>query len=143
MSLPSKKRKLPILIAEDDPDDRFLLEVAFADFDGFFELRFVENGEELMEYLHHQGEYAKSMPPKPGLILLDLNMPRKDGRQALVEIKGREDLKDIPLIIWTTSNEEEDRIFCAEAGASAYVTKPSSYLELDAAIRDIVEKWAS
>jgi DNA-binding response OmpR family regulator len=115
--------------------------VAFADFDDSFELRFVKNGEELMEYLHHRGEYAKSMPPRPGLILLDLNMPKKDGRQALMEIKRRADLEGIPLVIWTISNEEEDRIFCAEAGASAYVTKPSNFLELDAAIRAIVEKW--
>ena len=131
--------KPTILIAEDDPDDRLLLKVAFADFDDSFELRFVENGEELMEYLHHRGEYAKSMPPKPGLILLDLNMPKKDGREALVEIKRRADLEGIPLVIWTTSNEEEDKVFCAEAGASAYVTKPGNYLDMEAAVRDIVK----
>jgi CheY-like chemotaxis protein len=94
-----------------------------------------------MEYLHHRGEYAKSMPPKPGLILLDLNMPKKDGRQALVEIKQDNRLQDIPIIVWTTSNTEEDMWLCGQAGADGYVTKPNNFADLNAAIEDIVEKW--
>ena len=76
-----------------------------------------------------------------GLILRDLNMPKIDGWQALREIKGRADLKDIPIVIWTTSSEEEDKVFCAKAGIADYVTKPADFLELDAAIKKIVETW--
>ena len=136
-----KTGKPVILIAEDDPDDRLLLEVAFSAFEDFCQIRFVEDGVKLMEYLHHRGEYAKSMPPKPVLILLDLNMPRKDGREALVEIKEEANLKDIPVIAWTTSSMEEDLYLCSEAGAEGYVTKPCNFLEMDAAIRDIVKTW--
>lgn len=140
MSPQLKADKPVVLIAEDDPDDRLLLEVAFRPFEKSLEVSFVQDGEELMEYLLHQGAYADPLPHL-GLILLDLNMPKIDGRKALVEIRGRADLKDIPIVIWTTSNEEEDRIFCAKAGASAYVTKPNNFSELDAAIRDIVKTW--
>jgi CheY-like chemotaxis protein len=133
--------KPAILIAEDDPDDRLLLEVAFSALKDACYIFFVNDGEELMEYLHRRGAYAKSMPPRPGLILLDLNMPKKDGRQALVEIKGEADLKDIPLIVWTTSSVDEDIWLCGEAGADGYVTKPCSFLEMDAALRDIVKNW--
>ncbi len=68
-------------------------------------------------------------------------MPKKDGREALMEIKGRADLKDIPLVVWTTSTFEEDRAFCTAAGASDYVPKPSSFAAMEAAIRDIVKVW--
>lgn len=127
-----------ILLADDDPDDRLLLEMAFADLGYPFELRFVENGLRLLEYLHHRGEFAKSKPSRPGLILLDLNMPTVDGREALVVIKKCPDHKDIPIVIWTTSKEKEDRSFCLEAGASAYVTKPNSFLEMKAAIGEVI-----
>lgn len=137
----SDRRKPAILIAEDDADDRLLLEVAFDGFDDSFELRFVQNGEELMEYLHHRGEYAKSMPPKPGLILLDLNMPKKDGRQCLKEIKSDARLQEIPVVVWTTSNLEEDIARCTEAGADSYITKPASYPGLLDAVREIGRKW--
>jgi two-component system response regulator len=89
-----------------------------------------------MDYLRGQETRAHL-----GLILLDLNMPKIDGWQALREIKGHADLKDIPIVIWTTSNEEEDKVFCENAGIADYVTKPADFLELDAAIKRIVETW--
>lgn len=137
-----KNKKLPVLIAEDDLDDRLLLEEAFASYKDLCELHFVKDGEELMQYLRHRGRYADpKSSPKPGLILLDLNMPRKDGRQSLVEIKQDSDLRNIPLVVWTTSALEEDRLRCLGAGADGYVTKPSSFLELNEAIRDLYVEW--
>lgn len=133
--------KANILIAEDDADDRLLLEVVFKEFLEFCEIHFVEDGDSLMEYLLHEGIYGGIRPRRPALILLDLHMPKKGGWQALVEIKGRADLKDIPVVIWTTSREEEDKLFCVEAGAADYVTKPSNFRELDAAVREILKKW--
>lgn len=141
MKSPRTPDKANILIAEDDADDRLLLEVVFKEFREFCEIHFVEDGEGLMEYLLHQGEYAQPAPLRPALILLDLHMPRKGGWQALVEIKGSADLTDIPVVIWTTSKEEEDKLFCVEAGAAGYVTKPSNFSELDAAVREILKKW--
>ena len=106
------------LIAEDDPDDRFLMNQAFRDIGSCGELRFVEDGEELMNYLRRSGNYADpTFSPRPGLILLDLSMPKKDARQALVEIRADRDLALIPVAILTTSNEMEDTIQCQKAGA--------------------------
>lgn len=127
-----------VLLADDDPDDRLLLEMAFAELGYPFELRFVENGLRVLEYLHHRGEFARSKPSRPVLILLDLNMPAVDGREALMVIRQCPDHKDIPVVIWTTSKEKEDKSFCLEAGASAYVTKPNSFLEMKAAIREVI-----
>jgi two-component system response regulator len=136
MSAPRRDGKPIVLIAEDDLDDRFLLEMSFRDFEDSLEVKFVQDGGELMEYL--RGQEARS---HVGLILLDLNMPKIDGWQALREIKGRADLKGIPIVIWTTSNEQEDKIFCAEAGAADFVTKPVNYLDVDSAIKKIVGTW--
>jgi CheY-like chemotaxis protein len=101
------KEFFTVLMAEDDPDDRFLMEQAFKDLRSKGELRFVEDGEELMDYLLHRGRYADpKQSPRPSLILLDLNMPRKDGRQALAEIKATSGLDKIPIVVWTTSDLE-------------------------------------
>jgi len=95
-----------------------------------------------MEYLLQRGRYADpKSSPKPGLILLDLNMPKKDGRQSLVEIKQDPALKDIPLVVWTTSALEEDKLRSLGAGADGYVTKPSSFVELNEAIRVLYTQW--
>jgi CheY-like chemotaxis protein len=142
MSQRCKNIKLPILIAEDDFDDRLLLEEAFSSYKDVCELFFVRDGEELMEYLHRRGQYSDpDSSPVPGLILLDLNMPKKDGRQALSEIKDDAGLKEIPLVVWTTSALEEDKIRCLGAGADAYVTKPSSFHELNEAIKTLYTDW--
>ena len=131
-----------ILMAEDDPDDRLLLEQAFKDVHLPVELHFVEDGEDLMSYLHRRGRYSDPARfPLPTIILLDLNMPRKDGRQALMEIKADPALQKIPVIIWTTSDLDEDIERCREAGADTYITKPMSYSGLLEAVEDLCRKW--
>jgi CheY-like chemotaxis protein len=137
------KAMFTVLMAEDDPDDRFVMEHAFEDLQGRAELRFVKDGEELMEYLQRFGRYTdKALSPRPGLILLDLNMPKKDGREALVEIKAVLNLQKIPIVVWTTSTQEEDKIQCREAGADHFVTKPLSYTELENTVRELVIKYS-
>jgi len=133
-----------LLMADDDPDDRFLMEQVCRDHINCGKLRFVEDGEELMHYLRRRGKYANpKSSPRPTLILLDLNMPRKDGRQALMEIKSDPDLQSIPVTIWTTSDEKEDKVQCLKAGADEYVTKPPGYTELMNSIKKQVTKYAS
>lgn len=133
-----------ILMAEDDPDDRFLVQEALRELGSCGDLRFVEDGEELMQYLGRSGKYADPMlSPRPTLILLDLNMPRKDGRQALAEIKRDPDLQKIPVVVWTTSSEREDKAQCRKVGASSYVTKPVKYSELVEAVRKIIAQYPS
>jgi CheY-like chemotaxis protein len=132
-----------ILMAEDDPDDRFLFEQALNELQSRAELRFVEDGEELMEYLHRLSEDGDpELFPKPALILLDLNMPKKDGRQALVEIKTDPKLLNIPIVVWTTSRSKEDISLSQEAGVDAFVTKPFGYEELVNIVRELVAKYS-
>ena len=140
------EREIPftVLMAEDDPDDRFLLEQAFRDLESNGEVRFVEDGEQLMHYLFRQDKYVDSkLSPRPTLILLDLNMPKKDGRQALREIKSEPSLAKIPVVVWTTSDLEEDITYCRKAGADSYITKPISYSELLEAVKDIGRRYLS
>ena len=127
-----------ILMADDDPDDRLLMNQAFRDIGICGEMRFVEDGEELMNYLCRSGKYADPvLSPRPRLILLDLNMPKKSGYQALLEIKANPDLEAIPVAIWTTSDDMEDKLQCQNAGADAYVTKPLTYIELVTSARKL------
>ncbi len=133
-----------ILMAEDDPDDRFFVEQALLEIGNGVDVRFVGDGEELMDYLLRSGKHADATSsPRPMLIFLDLNMPRKDGRQALREIKTDPDLKKIPVVIWTTSEEVGDRIYCREAGAEAYVIKPPDYSELVDTVKQMIKKYCS
>jgi CheY-like chemotaxis protein len=106
-----------ILMADDDQEDCLLARIAFEESAMEGEIRFVEDGKELMEYLRNES-------PRPDLILLDLNMPRMDGRSALREIKSNQNLKDIPVVILTTSRQEKDVKFCLDAGACEFKTKP-------------------
>jgi CheY-like chemotaxis protein len=132
-----------ILMAEDDPDDRFIMEQALRELGTDADLRFVEDGEELMRYLRRCKNYTDPMlSPRPLLIFLDLNMPKKDGREALVEIKTDPDLQRIPVVIWTTSEEREDKMQCKKAGADVFVTKPVSYAELIDRIRKLVMRYS-
>ncbi len=119
---------ITILMADDDPEDRMLAQDALEEARLANDLRFVEDGEELMDYLKRRGEYADPKnSPRPGMVLLDLNMPRKDGREALQEIKSDPDLKTLPVIILTTSEADEDILRSYDLGASSYITKPVTF----------------
>jgi CheY-like chemotaxis protein len=112
-------------MADDDPEDCLLARIAFEQSAIEGEIRFVVDGRELIEYLQNGGEYSsQDKAPRPHLILLDLNMPRMDGRKALREIKSDQGLRDIPVVILTTSRNEKDVKFCLEAGACEFKTKP-------------------
>ncbi|MFD2034566.1 response regulator [Belliella marina] len=117
-----------ILVAEDDIDDRLLITKAFKESFNKAKLTCVENGEVLLQYLRRQGKYFDELKyPSPNLILLDLNMPKKDGREALVEIKSDVEFKKIPVIIFTTSQLEDDVKATYNSGSNSYITKPGSF----------------
>ncbi len=131
-----------ILMAEDDPDDRLLIREAFRECGMEHCLRFVEDGEELMDYLHNREDYADIINfPKPLLILLDLNMPRMDGREALEKIKKEGGLRTIPVVILTTSKAKQDVVLCYDLGASSYITKPDKHETLVNLVRDLEKYW--
>jgi CheY-like chemotaxis protein len=134
-------QKFFILIAEDDADDRFLLQTAFEE-NGFTDpLEFVENGIELIEYLSRISQKKILDAQYPGFILLDLNMPKKDGREVLKEIKQHPELKKIPVIIFTTTKNENEIRRCYELGANTYVVKPVSFDALVKVIQEIRSYW--
>ena len=135
-------KPIVILMADDDADDRMLTRDALEESRVLNELRFVEDGEELMDYLHRKGKYADAeSSPKPGLILLDLNMPKKDGREALKEIKSDPNLRRIPVVIMTTSKAEEDIYRSYDFGASSFITKPVTFDRLVDLMRALGEYW--
>lgn len=128
-----------ILIAEDDADDRFLLKAAFEE-NGFKDtLRFVENGVEVLEYLNSVKSQDQIVLPR--LILLDLNMPKKDGREVLKEIKQDTRFKNIPVVIFSTTNNEQEMKRCYELGANSYITKPNSFESLLKTVAAIRSYW--
>ncbi len=136
------KQPIVILVADDDPDDRQMTREAFQESLLLNDLRFVEDGEELMDYLHQRGKFAgEGAAPPPGLILLDLNMPRKDGREALQEIKSDPRLRAIRVIIMTTSKAEEDVIRSYDLSASSYITKPVTFERLVDVVRTLGKYW--
>jgi CheY-like chemotaxis protein len=140
--------RITILVAEDDPDDRMLMRDALEE-NGLAGcpqcgccVHFVEDGEELMDYLHRRGRYADPRDsPIPGLILLDLNMPRKDGREVLREIDADPDLRRIPVVVLTTSESEEDIERSYGLGANSYITKPVTFRALVELTRDLGRYW--
>ena len=135
-------RPIVILLADDDEEDRMLAANALEESRVVNDFRFVEDGEELLDYLYHRGRYADpASSPAPGLILLDLNMPRKDGREALREIKADPDLRRIPVVVLTTSKAEEDIYRTYDLGANSFITKPVSFDGLVAVMRDIGRYW--
>ncbi|MGH8625049.1 MAG: response regulator, partial [Gammaproteobacteria bacterium] len=128
--------------ADDDADDRLLTQDAMRDARVLNELRFVEDGEELMDYLYRRGRYAEpSSAPRPRLILLDLNMPKKDGREALQEIKADPDLRRIPVVVLTTSKAEEDIYRSYDLGASSFITKPVTFEGLVELMKAMGQYW--
>ncbi len=134
------EQKHCILVADDDTDDQFMLKEAFASLNFDKEIRTVENGEELLDYLNIKGKYSDALLPIPKLILLDLNMPKIDGRQCLRLIKANPEYSKIPIIIFSTSNNPEDISQSYELGANSYIIKPYSYNEL-VEIIDIIKKY--
>lgn len=128
-----------ILMADDDADDRMLAKEALEESRVLNELHFVEDGEELIEFLKQRGRYADA--PRPGLILLDLNMPRKDGREALKEIKADSELRRIPVVVMTTSKAEEDIFRSYDLGASSFITKPVTFDRLVELMRTLGQYW--
>jgi CheY-like chemotaxis protein len=130
------------LMADDDPDDRLLIKEAFQESLISNKIYFVEDGVELLDYLRHQGKYKNPTDaPAPDLILLDLNMPRKDGREALAEIKSDPLLRYIPVVVLTTSEAEEDIIRSYHIGAASYITKPVTFDGLVKSIRGLGHYW--
>ncbi len=133
---------LVILLAEDDPDDRLLTVRALKQNRLANAIMWVEDGEELMDYLHRRGKYAgNGAAPRPGLILLDLNMPRMDGREALQAIKADPDLRRIPVVVLTTSQAELDILQSYDLGVNAFVTKPVTFEGLATAIKVLGDFW--
>jgi CheY-like chemotaxis protein len=135
-------RAIMIVMADDDEDDRMLAREAWEEARLANRLDFVNDGQELMEYLRREGPYAdRTHEPLPGLILLDLNMPRKDGREALREIKADPRLRRIPVVVLTTSKAEEDMLRSYDIGASAFVVKPVSFEALVEVMKAIKKYW--
>lgn len=133
---------ITILMADDDPDDRLMARDALEEARLANDLRFVEDGEELMDYLRHNGKYSDRQNfPRPGLILLDLNMPKKDGREALAEIRSDPNLRQIPVVVLTTSKAEEDIYRTYDLGVNSFITKPVSFEGLVEVMRGLGKYW--
>ncbi|MGB3509244.1 MAG: response regulator [Microcoleaceae cyanobacterium] len=136
------KTPVPILMAEDDEDDRLLTIEALEESKLLNQLYIVEDGEELLDFLYHRGAYADpASSPRPGIILLDLNMPKKDGREALKEIKADPNLRLIPVVILTTSKEEEDICTSYQLGISSFIVKPVTFEGLIGVMRTLGRYW--
>ena len=129
-------------MADDAPGDRLLTAEALKDARLINELIFVENGEELMDYLHARGKFAPpAHAPRPGLILLDLNMPRKDGRTVLKEIKDTPSLRQIPIAVLTTSKDDEDVYRSYDLGVNSYIVKPVTFEALVDILQTLEKYW--
>ena len=136
--MPKHVKPVVFLMADDDPDDRLLIKEAFQESLISNSIYFVEDGVDLMDYLRKKGKFAHPADaPTPDLILLDLNMPRKDGREALAEIKNDSHLRYIPVVVLTTSKAEEDIMRSYDIGAASYITKPVTFDGLVEAIRGL------
>jgi CheY-like chemotaxis protein len=137
-----RARATTILMADDDADDRDLTRDAIRQNQLNGELRFVEDGEELLEYLNRRGRYADpATSPRPGLILLDLNMPRMDGHEVLRALRADPALRRIPVIVLTTSSAEEDVLRSYELGANCFITKPGTFDRLVEVVRILDQHW--
>jgi CheY-like chemotaxis protein len=135
-------KPIVILMADDDPDDRQLTREAFVEAKLANDIRFVEDGVELLDYLHRRGKFADpASSPRPGIILLDLNMPRKDGREALQELKQDPRFRAIRVIILTTSKAEEDILRTYNLSAASYITKPVTFEALVDVVKTLGKYW--
>jgi CheY-like chemotaxis protein len=135
-------KPITILLADDDPEDRMLAREALEESRVVNKLDMVVDGEDLMDYLHRRGAHESlNGSPLPGLILLDLNMPRKDGREALREIKSDPKLRRIPVVVLTTSRAEEDIYRTYDLGVNSFITKPVTFDQLVEVIKAISRYW--
>ena len=132
---------IDVLLVEDDPGDVLLIREAFADNKVRNRLHTVSDGVEALQFLRHEGEYADA--PQPDLVLLDLNLPRKDGREVLAEVKEDEALRSIPVVVLTTSKAEEDILRSYDLHANAYVTKPVDFEAFIDVVRQIDDFFVS
>ena len=138
----SPSKSIVILMADDDADDRLLAKDALTECRLANDLHFVENGEELIEYLQRRGKFASlADAPRPGLILLDLNMPKKDGREALKEIRADPEFKKIPVVVLTTSKADTDIGVIYELGANSFISKPVSFDSLVEVMKILGRYW--
>lgn len=133
---------ITILLADDDEDDRLMARDALRDARLHNDLRFAVDGVDVMDYLHRRGRWTDpDSSPRPGLILLDLNMPRKDGREVLKEVKGDPELRSIPVVVLTTSKAEEDIIRTYDLGVNSFITKPVTFLGLVEVMKVFKRYW--
>jgi CheY-like chemotaxis protein len=134
---------MTILLADDDQEDREMTRDALQDSRLTNDLRCVVDGQDLMDYLRREGRYADpgADAPRPGIILLDLNMPKKDGREALAEIKADEALRRIPVVVLTTSKDEQDVLGTYDLGVNSFITKPVTFVGLVEALRTWSRYW--
>lgn len=137
-----KPQPIAILMADDDAEDRAFAQEALLEARLANSLKFVEDGEQLMDYLNRRGAYADpNDSPRPGLILLDLNMPRKDGREALREIKENPDFRSIPVVVLTTSKADEDIVRSYQLGVNSYIQKPVTFEGLVKVMQALGRYW--
>lgn len=137
----TKKDAITILMADDDDDDYVLTKKALKESKLANTLVRVRDGEELLDYLYRRGDFKDTETERPGVILLDLNMPRKDGREALKEIKADADLRDIPVVIFTTSKAEEDIYRSYQLGSNSFITKPVTFDKLVKVVSTLGLYW--
>jgi CheY-like chemotaxis protein len=138
----TNKSGIIILMADDDDDDFLLTQKALNQSKLLNTLIRVRDGEELLDYLNKRGDFTEAKEyPRPGVILLDLNMPRKDGREALKEIKSDPELRDIPVVVFTTSKAEEDIFKSYQLGVNSFITKPVTFDGLIKVIQTLGRYW--
>ena len=138
----TNQQSVHVLLAEDDPDDRLLVKRAFQTAMPQSSISMVSDGEELLEYLNREGKFSDPVEcPRPSLIILDLNMPRKDGHQVLRELKSRPELRHIPVVVLTTSVSERDVTLCYQLGVNAFISKPPSFTKLKKMVRALTDFW--
>ncbi len=136
-----RNQPITILMAEDDPDDRLLTREAIQESQLGNNLQIVEDGEQLLDYLYRRNRYAEAPAPRPGVILLDLNMPRMDGREALAVLKSDPSLRRIPVVVMTTSKAEKDITRTYDLGVSSFIVKPNTFDGLVNVMQAINRYW--
>jgi CheY-like chemotaxis protein len=136
------RKAIEILVADDDPEDRMLIIDALKESRLTNNIQYVENGEELLDFLRNEGKYTDAKKyPTPGIILLDLNMPKKDGREALKELRADPRFRSLPVVVLTTSQAEEDIFRTYDLGANSFITKPVSFSSLVSTMKALNNYW--